>query len=85
MLCKRWRWDLRNRSSGIDFKSPYGAVVKSYGIERLRKRQAIRVCQIGVLEMDESEPAMTFRSDQEMVDSLAGENPAALRLKLSHA
>ena len=37
MLFVRWKKAFRNRYAGTDCKTPIGAVVKSYGIERMGK------------------------------------------------
>jgi hypothetical protein len=40
-LYERWRWALRGRQSGADFKPPQAAVVKSNGGERCGSRDMI--------------------------------------------
>ena len=54
MLYKRWRKTLRSRYSGTGFKPPLGAVIKSDGTERRRKRLD-ETSQVSDMELNESE------------------------------
>ena len=51
---------LRIRFAGSVCKPPYGAVVKSYGVERIRKRVSGNI-QVRIKEMNASEPLMKLR------------------------
>jgi len=39
MLFERWKKAFHGRHTGAGHKPPMGAVIKSYGTERMRKRQ----------------------------------------------
>ena len=60
MLFVRWKKAFRNRYTGTDCKTPIGAVVKSHGAERMRKRQ-YENCQLSVMKLNESEELMKHR------------------------
>ena len=60
MLCDRWWSAHRKRPSGGAYKLHTGAVVKSHGIERDRKRLR-KISQVRTRKMNESEPLMKHR------------------------
>ena len=51
----------RRRSSGGAYKPPTGAVIKSHGAERVRKRLT-KISQVRSRKMNESEPLMKHRN-----------------------
>lgn len=52
--------NLRNRCAVRGCKPPHGAVIKSYGIERMRKRSRLKRDQVRITEMNASKPLMKY-------------------------